>query len=214
MIKPWRLCLTALIAVTPALFLGCIREVPNPIDQNGEPVLEPSRPIEPSSGPTLEITEPADSFIYDLKGYKSTTIQEASEIMRASVPVPAYLPDESEIKGVFIKDSGNSSRVQLIVSDQELIWENGQVECKMAIQVAWNSQGQIALKLMGKRVQVNDCYAVITRDSDVNDALWWQWPCKTSSSAPGQYEIVISASNDFPTDEFIKVAESLKFDLE
>jgi len=129
--------------------------------------------------------------------------------MEASVPVPAYLPDGSEIEGVFIKDSGNSSRVQLIVSDQELIWEDGQVECKMAIRVAWNSQGQIALKLMGKRVKVNDCYAVITRNSDVNDALWWQWPCTSSSG--GQYEIVISASNDFPTDEFIKVAESMQY---
>ena len=146
---------------------------------------------------------------------KPVTLAEASETVGWDIPVPAYLPEDYEIKEVYVRDSSVRILISDEVIDKELVTHTDaagtrqryEYQSKMEMSISWHSQGVAGgLKLPGDRVNIDEMSGVIFDAGDHYD-LWWQ--PRPDPQQPGPYELVLSASKLFSKDDLVRITESV-----
>lgn len=145
---------------------------------------------------------------------QKTTLEEASETIGVTLPVPTYLPEGYEIQEVYVEDS----TVRLLISDKETekklvthtdaagTRQRYEFRCRMTMSISWFSEMGIPIRLPVKQVKINESTGFLQDRSDHN-ALWWNW--YPNPGEPGMFELVISANKEIPEEELVKVAESV-----
>jgi len=180
--------LSILIMTLILLFIGGCR----PDSQRLSPMPQPA----PSPGPSGET-----SGNLELEGFQRTTLEEASHAIGVPVHAPAYLPEGYEVRGVYLKDTGDSLEwiVVMLISDEELDQEDGRYNEKMRLTIYWHDVGGLKMP-WAERVQIGDGYGMLEKEDDHNDLSW--------IVRPGR-RLVLSAEKDIPTEELAKIAESV-----
>jgi len=137
----------------------------------------------------------------ELEGFQRTTLEEASQTIGLPVLAPAYLPEGYEVREVYLKDTGDSLEwiVVMLISDEELIQEDGKYNEKMRLTIYWRDAGGLKMP-WAERVQIGDSYGMLEKEDDHNDLSW--------IVKPGR-KLVLSAEKDIPTKELAKIAESV-----
>jgi hypothetical protein len=129
------------------------------------------------------------------------TLEEASQTIGMPVYAPAYLPEGYEIRGVYLKDTGSFVEwiVVMLISNEELVQEDGKYNEKMRLTIYWHDVGGLKMP-WAERVQIGDSYGMLEKEDDHNDLSW--------IVRPGR-RLVLSAEKDIPTEELAKIAESV-----
>jgi hypothetical protein len=120
-----------------------------------------------------------------------------------AVPIPSYLPENCEIKEVYLGEvkHGEYGAIRFVISDVEVEHQGEEVKCVLLMHTRWMRKGPAGgLKIPGTSYFELGRTGIAALDqTDDPVALWVQLR---------QFEIVVLASKDFPTEELIKVAES------
>lgn len=153
---------------------------------------------------------------------QKTTLEEASGIIGVPVPVPTYLPEDYEIREVYVT---GEHEVTLLISDEviekklvgkQVVTDVGtvvtpqryDVKSKMRMIIRWYPEGGGPIKLPVEKVQINEGRGFLQGRGD-HRALWWDWfpvPGK-----PGMFELVLAAGKGVSKAELVKVAESVRY---
>jgi len=146
----------------------------------------------PSSGTTGK---------FELEDFQKMTLEEASLTIGLPVLAPAYLPEGYEIRGVYLKDTGSFIEwiVVMLISDEELVQEDGKFNEKMRLTIYWHDVGGLKMP-WAERVQIGDSYGMLEKEDDHNDLSW--------IVRPGR-KLVLSAEKGIPTKELAKIAASV-----
>ncbi|NQT31368.1 MAG: hypothetical protein HQ588_03460, partial [Deltaproteobacteria bacterium] len=184
------IAITILILTLLLLFNGGCR----PDGQEPSPLPQPT----PSPGPAPSGGTSGD---LELEGFQRTTLEEASQLIGVPVHAPAYLPDGYEVRGVYLKDTGSFTEwiVVMLISDEELVQEDGRYNEKMRLTIYWHDVGGLKMP-WAERVQIGDGYGMLEKGDDHNDLSW--------IVRPGR-RLVLSAEKDIPTKELARIAESV-----
>jgi len=140
------------------------------------------------------------------------SLEEASKIMEAPLPVPTYLPEGFEIIGIYMLErSDYSEHMVLFISDEAIdekqLSDINEMPRKMEMYVTLYRRGQVGgLKLPGEWFNIGDTEGVLVTRETTND-LWW---ILTHPERPGQYELKLSAIKEIPKEELVKIAESVR----
>jgi len=159
----------------------------------------------PYTGPTPDRGRPGPatwtSSSIELEGFQRMTLEEASQTIGLPVLAPAYLPEGYEIRGVYLKDTGDSLEwiVVMLISDEELVQEDGRYNEKMRLTIYWRDAGGLKMP-WAERVEIGDSYGMLEKEDDYNDLSW--------IVRPGR-KLVLSAEKDIPTKELAKIAASV-----
>lgn len=141
------------------------------------------------------------------------SLEEASKIMEAPLPVPTYLPEGFEIIGIYMLErSDYSEHMVLFISDEAIdekqLSDINEVPRKMEMYVTLYRRGQVGgLKLPGEWFNIGDTEGVLVTRETTND-LWW---ILTHPERPGQYELKLSAIKEIPKKELVKIAGSVRY---
>jgi len=179
-----------------ALVMASCASSPEP----AEPTKPPDEPAKPLPEPTKQPPESEKwpKFTYEMvRSYERSSLEEASKLVGwdVPVPVPAYLPEDCEIREVIAESSsGSGARVFIVISDEEIEWSGKEFRAVMVIRVAYRSGGLPLLKLVPK-----------LRDRGDHYTLWWQWPSDPT------HELALSASKDIPKEELFKVRDGMQY---
>ena len=148
----------------------------------------------------------------ELTDYQKTTLDEASSIIGETVPVPTYLPKVYEVQEVYIKDTKDSAQwiVVLLISDEEIVWENNEFQCKMRMTIQWDSAGGIK-SVRPEPVTIGESKGQIFRRADHNDLMWNIFRKPSGALRQVVHEVRLSASKSIPKRELVKVAESVQW---
>jgi len=182
--------LSILIMTLVLLFIGGCRSG----GQEPSPLPQPTPSPSPSpSGRTLGNLE--------LEGFQKTTLEEASQVIGVLVHAPAYLPEGYEIREVYLKDTGSFTEwiVVMLISDEELVQEDGKYNEKMRLTIYWHDVGGLKMP-WAERVQIGDGYGMLEKEDDHNDLSW--------IVRPGR-RLMLSAAKDIPTKELANIAASV-----
>jgi len=135
-----------------------------------------------------------------------TTIPELESILQTKMEIPSYLPYGYAIQEAYysdkIVDNIQTYRIIFLISDQPIKWEGNQYECQVVLEIGWNEFGA-GLKMdwakyiesIGGRLE----------NEDDKYILWWE---SVGSYGPGHSTSRLYASNQFPKNELIHIAES------
>jgi hypothetical protein len=136
-----------------------------------------------------------------LEGFQKMTLEEASQVIGVTVHAPAYLPKGYEVREVYLKDTDDFQQwiVVMLISDEELVQEDGRYNEKMRLTIYWRDVSGLKMP-WAERVQIGDSYGMLEEEDDHNDLSW--------IVRPGR-RLVLSAEKDIPTEELAKVAESV-----
>jgi len=150
---------------------------------------------------------------------QKTTLEEASNILGAPVPVPAYLPEGYEIQEVYI----NEREVTFLISDEAIERtlvtgeeaedadsQRYEVKCKMRLAMRWYPEGGVPVRLPVEKVKINENRGFLQDRGDHN-ALWWDLSSEQDEEA--MFEMVLAAGKGTPKEELVKVAESISMPL-
>jgi len=172
------------------LFIGGCRS-----DGQETPPLPQSTPS-PSPGPSV-----GTSGNVELEGFQKMTLEETSQTIGLPILAPAYLPEGYEIRGAYLRDTGDSLEwiVVMLISDEELVQEDGKYNEKMRLTIYWHDAGGLKMP-WAERVQIGDSYGMLEKEDDHNDLSW--------IVRPGR-KLVLSAEKDIPTKELAKIAASV-----
>jgi hypothetical protein len=132
---------------------------------------------------------------------KKVTAEEASRILGASVPHPAYLPEGYKVQEIYAQDK----LIRLLISDKEIenrkrvigdvsgTCERYSFKCEMSMGIKWYPKGKgDRVDLRGEVVTINNGEGVLIDQEDYFK-LWWLLPPQRNSKQLGQYEIVLFA---------------------
>jgi len=152
---------------------------------------------------------------------QKTTLIEASKSLGFAVPAPDYLPNNYEIKEIYV----GVSSAYLLISDKEIeeklvarTSKNGtnqeyEFKCSMKISISWHGGGiPGGIKIPGKHPKITpiqgitESYPIVSRLT--YNTLWWHW--RPKSDDPGMYSISITANKHVSMGELVKVAESMR----
>lgn len=177
------------LSLIPLFIGGCGSDGQAPPPFTG---LTPSPGPGPSSGTTTESR---------LEDFQKMALEEASLTIGLSIHAPAYLPEGYEVRGVYLKDTGNFTEwiVVMLISDEELVQEDGNYNEKIRLTIYWHDIGGLKMP-WAERVQIGDSYGMLEKKGDHNELSW--------IVRPGR-KLVLSAEKDIPTDELAKIAESV-----
>lgn len=133
------------------------------------------------------------------------SLEEASEIMGAPLPVPTYLPKGFAIKSIYVLERHEySEMLMLLISDEDI--DENELSSEMKMNITLYKRGQIGgLKLVGEWFKIGETEGVLVARDTTND-LWWILPYP---EPPGQYEIRLSAIKEIPKEELRKIARSV-----
>jgi len=155
---------------------------------------------------------------------QETTLKEASNTVGLAVPVPTYLPENYEVREVYLTPMASGPPgVILLISDRKIeknlishtdaagTRQYYELQCRMTMSVRWHSDGLILppkiSSSMGRGVNINEGSGLIIWREEIND-LWWIW--HPDPNDEGLFELEISVSKDFPEEELVRVAESVQ----
>jgi hypothetical protein len=160
--------------------------------QEVPPLPEPT----PSPGPVS-----GKSDYEKLDGFQKMTLEEVSQAIGVPVYGPAYLPEGYEVRGVYLKDTGDSMEwiVVMLISDEELVQEDGSYNEKMRLTIYWRDVGGLKMP-WADRVQIGEGYGMLEKEEDHNDLSW--------IVRPGR-KLVLSAEKDISAKELARIAESV-----
>jgi len=146
----------------------------------------------PSSGTTGK---------FELEGFQRMTLEEVSQVIGVPVYAPSYLPEGYEVRGVYLKATGSFIEwiVVMLISDEELVQEDGRYNEKMRLTIYWHDVGGLKMP-WAEGVQIGDSYGMLEKKDDRNDLSW--------IVRPGR-RLVLSAEKGIPTKELVKIAESV-----
>ncbi len=152
----------------------------------------------PSPGPGPSSGTTGESGLED---FQKMTLEEASLTIGLPVLAPAYLPEGYEIRGVYLKDTGSFIEwiVVMLISDEELVQEDGKFNEKMRLTIYWHDVGGLKMP-WAERVQIGDSYGMLEKEDDHNDLSW--------IVRPGR-KLMLSADKDIPIKELAKIAASV-----
>jgi len=144
---------------------------------------------------------------------RRTTVEYAGKRIGVDVPAPTYLPDGYEIKEVYLKERnhGSNDSVILLISDDEIIWQDDDYQCKIRMSIVYGSL--VGLKMPWARdVMLGEIggYGVVghlVEEEDGCNSLWYQWYPDPHGHYEG-WEIIISTAVVISDEELIQMAES------
>jgi len=133
------------------------------------------------------------------------SLEEADEIIDAPLPMPDYLPNGFEVKGIYVLENSEFTEIfTVLISDEAFDEET--LSAKMELKVTLYRRGQMGgLKLVGERFDIGETQGVLVIKETTSD-LWWILPYP---EYPGQYEISLAAIKEIPKEELVKIAESV-----
>jgi len=137
---------------------------------------------------------------------RKVSLKEAGEIMGEQLPVPSYLPQGFEIKGIYLTErSENSVTMALLISDEAIDEET--LSSKIKMDLTLYRKGQVGGLKFAADLGINlgkERGTLVTRE-DTNDI----YRILPHTEPPGQYMIILSAIKEIPLNELIKIAESV-----
>jgi hypothetical protein len=149
---------------------------------------------------------------------KETTINEAEKLIKVTLPVPTYLPEDYEIYKLFMIEENvvlivikNTTNTDTQSPDPHLPPTAGE----MKMQIAWHAKGgPFGIKLLGEQVDISEGPGVYSKGviDDHNDYidLWWDWGPDPEWSTPAFFEFRLSANRNVPKEEIVKIARSVR----
>jgi len=150
---------------------------------------------------------------------KKVSLEEASHILGAPVPQPAYLPEGYKIQEIYVQDNS----LRFLISDKEIekrLITSGDAagkrdsyafECQMEMAIKWYPEGKAGgMDVPGESVEIGEGNKGILADREQHVELGWLLPPQSTPKQPGQYEILLSAGKRTTADELLKVARSVK----
>jgi len=165
----------------------------------------------PTSTTPASVPFPTFTTKIGLGYYQGISLEEASLSSEGVSIVPAYLPDDLKIQEVYIYYHPEEDRaeVKFIISDEKvekklvtnadmegIIRPYYELECKMKMTVR---QAGPHIR-MGEKVKVNYGTGRIMVGDETQSLYWYV----------GRIEFILTVGKDVPTEELIKVAESVK----
>ena len=139
------------------------------------------------------------------------SVEQANEIIGASLPAPTYLPEGFQISDIYVleKDS-DSVHIVILISDtaaNEMKPNDAkQVPQKIEMYVTLYRRGQVGgLKLEGEWFDIDGTKGVLVT-KETSYTIWWILPYR---QPPGQYELKLSAMKEIPKEELVKTARSV-----
>jgi len=154
----------------------------------------------------------------DLTAQKVTS-EEASNILGAAVPRPAYLPEGLKIQEIYVQDDS----IRFLISDTEIEKQKRRLGyavdtperyhfgCKMDITVTWHPEGKVGgLKVPGEQLTISADNDGVLADKEQHIQFYWLLPPQSTPEKPGQYEIMLSTGKRTTKEELLKVAQSVK----
>jgi len=150
------------------------------------------------SGPTVSGELPA--------GWQKTNNIELEHLIGTHLPIPTYLPSGYEIKEVYYthepSDSPPSTNILFLISDRQVEWVDSQYTCQLALSLDWNNAG------LGLKMPWAEYIPEIRgrlEDKESEYTLWWETYGSPKSLGS---TLRLHASNQFPKEELIKIADS------
>ncbi len=228
------LCSIGLVALL--LILGC---QPQPT----QPSTVPSTTLEPSTVPpitpepsTMPPTTPEPSTVPPTtpetgtiiaevdQAYEETNLEDATNIIGLTLPLPTYLPEGYEIREVYIWAEGRD--LILLISDKEIekelvtftVYAGGtpyqtrqrwDCKCKMEMIIGCPAGGGLKMP-WAERVEIGQIPGRWVT-GDESNSLWWQikaTPGEEDLVEIASFEIVLRAGKNISKEEMVKIAES------
>ena len=150
---------------------------------------------------------------------KKVTVEEASSILGAAVPQPAYLPEGCKIQEIYVQDDS----VRLLISDTEIEKQKRRLgydvdtperyhfECKMDMAIKWHPEGKVGgLGVPGERLAISTDNDGVLADREQHIDFYWLLPPQSTPEKPGQYEMILSTGKRTDKDDLLKVAQSVQ----
>ena len=177
------------------------------------------------STPSEDVDQVGSTFTIPLElTVQKATLEEASNIVGLTVPVPTYLPESYEVQEVYLLPMmSGPPGVMLLISDREIkrklvthtdaasTRQLYELQCRMTMSVRWDGDGFLLppkiSSSMGRGVNINEGSGLLIWGEESND-LWWIW--HPDPNDEGLFELEISVSKDFPEEELVRVAESVQ----
>ena len=130
------------------------------------------------------------------------SLDEASDILGISVPVPTYLPKGYEVRNVYLEEN----IVTLIISGEQV---GVDLQWGMKIDIIWNnSQVFEPIELPFKRIRIDDSITGFIMQRGTVNELWWEWFPDPGDG--GWFEFMISAEKAITKEEMVKVARGIE----
>jgi len=151
------------------------------------------------TGPTI-----SDELRSDRDWHKAT-IAKVESVIGYSLPVPAYLPANYQIKEIYyyLADSHPPSvRNLLLISDQDVGWSGSTFTCRIVLQIKWNESG-LGLKMPWARYIPEVGGRLEEEEGEY--ALYWG----IGNPFPEGSVLILYTSQQFSLDELIKIAASV-----
>lgn len=137
------------------------------------------------------------------------SLNEATTIIDAELPVPGYLPENLSLNGIYLLEQ-SSGRTEIALtfapkgSSPVGVGDIEKVPVRLYLRLF--KGGQIGgLKLPGERYDISGVGGVLVTQNQSNDLLWVQ----NYAVFPGQFEMDLSADKDISKEELVKIARSV-----
>ena len=106
--------------------------------------------------------------------WHKTTISKVESMMGDSLPIPAYIPTNYEIKEIYYRVAGREppgKDIVLLMSDQDVGWTGSTFTCRVVLLIEWNCPG-LGLKMPWARYISEVNGGLEEREGEY--ALWWE----------------------------------------
>jgi hypothetical protein len=147
------------------------------------------------------------------------SVKQAEEVMGRHLPIPTYLPEQYEIRAVYIMEIAKQVRtVDLIISDQSISETQEPVlkvpPDKMDLQISWSIVPSFGIKLEGERFDVSEgrpgrFEGAIFRETATNNQLLWNWMPDRSPDHPEHFAFWLFADKSISKEDLVKIARSV-----
>ena len=149
---------------------------------------------------------------------KKVSVKEASHILGAALPQPAYLPAGYKVQDILAVDNtikilisdGPIDKRQVKIGDASGSRQMLTFTCKMELTIKWHPGGREKGKEVRGETLLVGKERGIAVDQEQHNELWWLLPTETTPAQPGQYEIVLATGKRTSRDDILKVAKSMK----
>jgi hypothetical protein len=147
------------------------------------------------------------------------SLKQAEDVMGRHLPIPTYLPEQYEIRAVYIMEIAKQGRtVILIISDQSISETQEPVlkvpPDKMDLQISWSIAPSFGIKLEGERFDVSNgrpgYEGAIFQETRTNNRLLWNWRPNLAPDHPEHFEFWLSVDKSISKEDLVKIARSVK----
>ncbi len=139
------------------------------------------------------------------------SLDEANKVLKAPLPVPAYLPDDFVTTEIYLLEHNDElEHIVITISNSNTVVQGSALtdieKAPIKMYVKLLRRGQVGgLKLVGEVFDIAGTRGVLVTRDKTND-LWWILPYR---KPPGQYELHLTAVNKIPKEELVKIATSV-----